>query len=317
MMSPRSRRRVKQSLDIRFQGTVGPDVLEELLLPIEDVRSDRARICFDLDEMGFAPLDVLVAVLLLLNELAAEGHDVELKWRGANSCRYAERMGFFALLDRGVTVTPSCPAGGLYRTYKDNNPQILEMTAVPAGSDRASATSTLERLHERLTENLAASTGKDPINDLWTFASEALDNIYEHSETPRPGIVAAQRYNSIDRGPRLSLVIADAGLGIPTTIRAGNPSVASMADKDIILAAFRDGLSRRSGKGDGCGLTRCARVAARYEGNVRVRVGQAWTKLVTRSAKMGLTMGFYGEGASIAGTQIGLDLYLDRLERSA
>lgn len=316
-MSQRSRKRVRQSLDIKFQGTVGSDALEELLAPIEAVRSNRARFCFDLDEMEFAPLDVLVAVLLLLNELVAEGHDVELRWRGTNSCKYAERMGFFGLLDRGVTVTPSRPAGGLYHAYKDNNPQILEMTAVPAGADRASATSTLERLHERLTENLATTTGRGPINDLWTFASEALDNIYEHSETPRPGVVAAQRYNSTGRGPRLSLVIADAGLGIPTTIRAGNPSAARMDDKDIILAAFRDGLSRRSGRGYGCGLTRCAQVAARYEGNLRVRVGRAWTKLVTRSARMGLTIGFYGEGASIAGTQIALDLYLDRLRRPA
>src|SRR5262249_34215374 len=142
-----------------------------------------------------------------------------------SSYRYAERIGFFDVLDERVDVLPLRPASGssMFEYYRDNNRSLLELSVLDC-SDPRSADSALSRLHERLSENLAGSPkANDAVGRIWTCASETIGNIYEHSETVVPGIVTAQRYESQQRGARLQLVIGDAGLGLPRTIRSGNP----------------------------------------------------------------------------------------------
>lgn len=178
------------------------------------------------------------------------------------------------------------------------------------------ADSALKSLNNRLTANLKGVASDTVLADIWTFASEALDNVFEHSEAERAGVVAAQKYESKTRGKRLQLVIADAGLGVLETLRSGNAAAQKLADRELLLAAFREGLSRKQEKGRGCGLTRCAQVAARYGANLTVRSGAMWAFLVTQSAKAGVSIGIFNdEAASVAGTQITLELYLDRLSR--
>ena len=304
---------------VALPGTLGIDDFEAAIRPTEEARSKVSAFTFDLNGLVFAPLDVLISLLFLLNELATDGHSVNVEWdaRQSGALGYAERMGFFELLSTEVAVVPERPSGSTYETYRDSNPLILEMTGVPPGAQGAEAEEALNRLDERLRVNLVGTASEETLDDLWTFAAETLGNIFEHSGAATPGVVAAQRYASPKRGPRISIVIADAGLGIPKTIRDGNPAAAKMNDKDIILTAFRDGLSRRAEKGRGCGLTQCARVAMKHQANLRVRVGRVWAKLVTRSEKAGITIGFFeDEAATISGTQIALDLYLDRLRRA-
>ena len=304
---------------VEYPTTLGSDEFERAISVLGQTLPSKARIEFDHTQLSFAPLDVLVSAVYLYNELAMRKNSVLLRWEHAQqSFKYADRMGLFHFLDGNVAVTPARPTAGssLYAVHQLNNPLLLEMTPVEPG-DTKTADGALDQLRVRLAENLARlPNAEDVIDNIWTFAAETIGNIYDHSQTPVAGIVAAQRYSSASRGARLHLVIADGGLGIPATIRAGNPAAAGdQTDAEIVHKAFRDGLSRSVVGGHGCGLTTCARIAMRYQANLRVRVGRTWAKLIAKSAKTGLSLGFFEDAATpISGTHVSLDFYLDRLE---
>lgn len=297
------------------------DSFEDALKPLRDL-SSATKIEFDFSSVNFGPLDVLVSALLYFNELVDAGHRVSLTWgeQPTNVFKYVERMGFFDLLDGRATVLPRRPQRGSssYERHRGSNTMLLEMSALDLDDQRGAET-TLANLRKNMESNFSGIDKykrRAVVDDLWTFSAEVIGNIYEHSEAQAPGVVAAQRYEG--NRPRLHLVIADRGLGIPTTIRYGRPAeMKGKSDSDIIFAAFRDGLSRnRAEVGRGCGLTRCAAIAMKYQANLRVRAGSVWTKLITKSSKTGITLGIYDDDAlPIAGTHISFDFYLDRMER--
>ena len=313
--------RPRTCLSVAFPATVTADAFEEQLKAC-GVRSDlTTAITFDHTSVTFAPIDALVSMVCLYNRLAHEGADVEVRWDATqDSFGYAERVGFFALLDARVRVTPERPPRGSssFELYQRRNKNVLEMRSLNLGA-HDSADEVISTLPDQLGEILGAGEGRsDAVNRIWTCASETIENIYEHSESPVPGVVAAQLYASGSRGPRVELVIADAGLGLLTTIRRGNPRAAgTKTDVALILEAFSKGLSSKLEPGRGCGLTQCAALAMKYEGNLRVRTASTWVKLVTKSQK-GWTIGIYDEKAAmVTGTQLVFTFYLDRVSRVA
>jgi len=317
------RRRATQIVVLYPSGALAHEAFESAVRSVASV-SPSTSIVFDYAVVTFVPLDVQICSLLLYNDLIRQRCKVELRWPTASShsLKYAERMGFFRLLDARVSVSPARPLRGtsLYDRHRGGNSLLLEMCAIEIDK-RATGESTLKKLRTRLASNLrslASERRESMVNALWTFSAEVIGNIFEHSETTAPGIVAAQRYDG-ERGPRLHLVFADSGLGIASTIRAGRPVQAKgKSDVEIILAAFRDGLSRNPREvGRGCGLTRCASIAMEHQANLRVRTRTSWVKLITRSAKTGLVAIFEGAGAPIDGTQISFDFYVDRLSSTS
>lgn len=317
----RRRLAAPKTIEVTLPAQVGCDELE-VCLKAGAVRSDsRGQMHFDLREVTFASLDALVSMLCLFNRLAQEGAQVTIAWGDEQApFRYAERMGFFDVLHDNVEVEPQRPTRGssTFDVYSGRNPLLLELTALPL-ERQAAGDEALGRLTTRLAENLSGRARvSEVVNRIWTCASETVSNVYEHSEAPVPGLMAVQRYSSKERGDRLQLVIADAGLGLATTIRTGNPTAAgTKSDVDLIVTAFREGLSSKLERGRGCGLTQCARLAALYAGNLRVRTGATWAKLITKSKK-GWTAGFYDDKAAfVSGTQIVFDFYLDRVSERA
>lgn len=313
-------RRKTTELTVSYPSTLDAKEFEGSIGPVGAAAS-AATLVFDYSSVTFVPLDVQICALLLYNDLARTGRRVVLRWSNVSNpaFKYAERMGFFRLLDPSVAVLPQRPRRGasLYERHRGGNALLLEMSAIDIAK-RATADSTLHKLQTRLANNLGkleAVRRQGIVSHLWTFSAEIIGNIYEHSETPVPGIVAAQRYDRGELGPRLHLVIADSGLGIPQTIKQGRAELRHKKDSEIILAAFRDGLSRNPREiGRGCGLTRCASIAMRYQANLRVRTGTTWVKLITKSAKTGVTIGYYDDSAArIEGTQVSFDFYVDRL----
>lgn len=301
-----------------YPEVVGADEFEKAVSAFRGQLPAGVAVEFDHRATAFAPLDVLVLKIYLYNELVRLGNRVTLHWSSDQpTFGYADRMGFFSLLDDRVVVAPERPSvdSSLYEAHHHSNPMLVELTPIVPG-DRDAATAALELLRVRLDENLVGVRDAGAIVDnIWTFAAESIGNIDEHSQTPVPGVIGVQRYVSRTRGTRVHLVISDGGLGIPATIRAGNPVAAGdRTDVEIVLAAFKDGLSRRLARGRGCGLTTCARIAMLHQANLRVRVGSTWARLITRSARTGVALGFFEDNATpISGTHISMDFYLDRL----
>jgi hypothetical protein len=319
-----TRRKTNELVIAYGRGPLTPDMFEASVRSVV-AAAPGSELVFDYAAVSFVPLDVQICSLLLYNDLARHKRRVELRWPNASNqvFKYAERMGFFRLLDGRVSVHPKRPQRGasLYDRHRGGNSLLLEICAIDI-EKRATGDSTLKKLQGRLESNLRTlddGLRRSIVSALWTFSAEVIGNIYEHSESPVPGIVAAQRYDG-ERGPRLHLVFADSGLGIANTIRSGRPQqLKGKTDVDIIFAAFRDGLSRnRLEVGRGCGLTRCASIAMEHQANLRVRTKTSWVKLITKSAKTGVTIGYFeANAAPIAGTQISFDFYVDRLSQAS
>lgn len=79
--------------------------------------------------------------------------------------------------------------------------------------------------------------------------NEITDNVLNHAESPIGGLVQIQSFPSRNR---VSFYVADAGLGIPSTLRRAIPSITS--DPDALDRAIREGVTRNSATNQGNGL---------------------------------------------------------------
>lgn len=272
---------------------------------------------FDHNAPSFVPIDVLAMMVCLYNALAHAGVRVSVRWASQGSTfSYAERVGFFAALDASVAVLPDRPdATGRFAVHRGGKAGLMELTTIARG-DTAARTDALTSLHDHLTTNLAGVPGaSEAVDRIVTCASETLDNIDEHSESPVPGVIAVQRYSPKTKSSdNVMLVIADGGLGLPTTIRNAKQRYVATPDADIILEAFAKGLSRRMEPGAGLGLPQCASIAWKYRGNLRVRTAGVAVALIT-SAAPGIALGKVEEVAFVAGTQLTFVFRVDRPAR--
>ena len=106
--------------------------------------------------------------------------------------------------------------------------------------------------------------------------SEMVRNVLEHSRTDVGAIVAAQYYSGTrgDR-PYVSIGIADAGVGIRSSLRHNYPDLAS--DGDAILTAMRPGVTGAVGRSEnaGAGLFFTRGLASSTNGYFAVGSGDA------------------------------------------
>ncbi|WP_315792178.1 MULTISPECIES: STAS-like domain-containing protein [unclassified Bradyrhizobium] len=79
--------------------------------------------------------------------------------------------------------------------------------------------------------------------------NEITDNVLNHAESPIGGLVQIQSFPARNR---VSFYVADAGLGIPSTLRKAIPSISS--DSDALDRAIREGVTRNKATNQGNGL---------------------------------------------------------------
>lgn len=83
----------------------------------------------------------------------------------------------------------------------------------------------------------------------WSI-NELTDNVLVHSQSPVGGFVQVSTFQS--RAKRLLFMVADAGVGIPTSLREGYGEISS--DADALDKAIREGVTRDKSIGQGNGL---------------------------------------------------------------
>ena len=113
-----------------------------------------------------------------------------------------------------------------------------------------------------------AGVGDAEVRHCKQVLSESLSNVLEHAESPWGAFTAIQQYSGLDE---VRVAVADAGLGIPRTIRDFvETRSAAYADYRLIEEAMRFGVSCRPGVGRGGGLDRASR---------SVGDGRGWMKI--------------------------------------
>lgn len=112
--------------------------------------------------------------------------------------------------------------------------------------------------------------------------NELTDNVIVHSQSPIGGLV---QVSSFKRNSKVvEFTIADAGLGIPTTLRSGDNFQGS--DTDALDRAIREGVTRDKAIGQGNGLYGSYQICCHSGGAFQIESGHA--RLLFRPGDYGL-----------------------------
>ena len=101
--------------------------------------------------------------------------------------------------------------------------------------------------------------------------NEVMDNVLTHSKSNTGGLVQVSTFKSSSRA--IQFIVADAGIGIPTTLREGHPDIDS--DTEALDRAIREGVTRDATLGQGNGLFGTYQICTQSRGRFRLESGHA------------------------------------------
>ena len=269
------------------------------------------EVTFDVPSGCKIMVEAAIRFLSLANQLAATTRRVRMKFEEGDTgtMGYLNRMGFFDHLAAEVEVLPSRPGYSAAEAHRGGNAALVEIA-------RISKDERDEELPTRLTAALMRSCHTRPDaaeleGAAWTIFAELIDNVFSHSSTVLDGYAALQVY---PKGDRLSVAVADSGLGIMQTLRPtiGKefPRLTDLSDTQLLVEIFRQGLSRH-GPDRGCGLKGSAAKAIKFQAVLDVRLPRQRVVLIpARGAYKVNTADCYDGLPLMWGTHIGFGFRL-------
>ena len=129
--------------------------------------------------------------------------------------------------------------------------------------------------------------------------NELTDNVLTHSQSTIGGLVQVSTFKKNEK--RVEFVVADAGIGIPESLRSSYPELST--DTEALDKAIREGVTRDKSLGQGNGLFGSWQICSHCKGHFQVDSGYA--RLIHRpkdKPKGGLHV--YNERVPFAGTLI-------------
>ena len=232
-----------------------------------DVMLDTGEV--DLSQVQFVRPGGLVGLSSLIETWSIEDRPLGIKLPPDDVARYMQRMDFFAnfgeklLYDKDVTRLES-------GTRHDDAP-LSELRTVRTEDEVAAVTLDFHRLLSK--GNLTRSE----VNRCCTVLSEFLENAVIHAESPCGAYTAIQTYQM--GGNRVCVAVADAGIGIPATLKVHREAVSRgiSTDGGLIELAAVDGVSRLSADRGG-GFGSALRSVGRGNGALTAWSGQGWVR---------------------------------------
>ncbi|HFQ4956304.1 TPA: DUF4325 domain-containing protein [Vibrio vulnificus] len=104
----------------------------------------------------------------------------------------------------------------------------------------------------------------------WSI-NEITDNVLVHSDSAIGGLVQVSTFKKNSK--QVQFVVADAGVGIPKSLRGGRPDLTS--DTDALDHAIKEGVTRDTKIGQGNGLFGSYQICSLCEGHFRINAGNA------------------------------------------
>lgn len=108
--------------------------------------------------------------------------------------------------------------------------------------------------------------------------NELTDNVLVHSQSPIGGLIQVSTFERTRN--QVQFVVADAGVGIPSTLKEGHPDVRS--DTSALDMAIREGVTRDKKLGQGNGLFGSYQICSRSNGYFSVYSGHAHLEYKSR-----------------------------------
>lgn len=104
--------------------------------------------------------------------------------------------------------------------------------------------------------------------------NELTDNVLVHSQSPVGGLVQVSTF--VKYRKRIQFVVADAGIGIPASLRSGRDDVGS--DTNALDMAIREGVTRDNSVGQGNGMFGSYEICSKSKGDILIDSGYARLK---------------------------------------
>jgi len=101
--------------------------------------------------------------------------------------------------------------------------------------------------------------------------NELTDNVLVHSKSSIGGLVQVSTF--IKNRKQVQFVVADAGIGIPASLRTGHPEIRS--DAEALDCAIREGVTRDAAVGQGNGMFGSFQICSKSKGAFLVDSGHA------------------------------------------
>ena len=101
--------------------------------------------------------------------------------------------------------------------------------------------------------------------------NEITDNVLVHAKSAIGGLVQVSTF--VKNRKRVQFVVADAGIGIPTSHRTGHPEITS--DTEALDCAIREGVTRDAAIGQGNGMFGSYQICSKSKGEFLVDSGHA------------------------------------------
>ena len=101
--------------------------------------------------------------------------------------------------------------------------------------------------------------------------NELTDNVLVHANSAVGGFVQVSTF--VKYRKRVQFVVADAGVGIPTSLRGGHPDIGS--DTEALDRAIREGVTRDAAIGQGNGMFGSYQICSKSKGDFLVDSGHA------------------------------------------
>jgi hypothetical protein len=102
----------------------------------------------------------------------------------------------------------------------------------------------------------------------WSI-NEITDNVLNHAQSGIGGLVQVSTFQRVKK--RIEYIVADAGLGIPSTLRGTHPGLTS--DAEALQHAIREGVTRDKAIGQGNGLFGSFQICSHSKGFFQVESG--------------------------------------------
>lgn len=257
--------------------------------------------------------DVIIRLLSFCNQVVALTKQMRIEFLdgGNELIGYLNRMGFFDFLSPAVEVYPTRPFYSGAALHRGGNASLVEI-------ERFSGTSPA---HHGLSNKLATAARNSCAkrNDVdriygsvFTIFSELIGNVSEHSQSPLDAFAVLQTYKA---GNKVRIAVSDSGIGMldslrPALVRKGDPA-ASLSDVDLLVAMFREGISRLDEENRGNGLMASAAHAIRFGADLDIRLPHQQVLLRPANSQYESNLAYTIDGLSLLkGTHISFALNL-------
>ncbi len=239
----------------------------------------------DLSRVGFVTPGGMTGLSCLLETWAAVQGPVPLVPPDDEVAGYMARMDFFDLL--GSMMSPSRSLSHLCDRGRHPAP-LSELRRV---EDFGGVTHVIGRFRDLMS---GGGLREAEVRHCCEVLSEGLINVLEHAESPCGAYTAIQKWGKRDE---ICVAVADAGLGIPRTIR-DHPRAqgAGDADHSLIEIATEFGVSRSQEDGRGGGLNAALRSVGDGSGRLKIWAGRGWVEFsgVGNTHRSGRVLAFGG-----------------------